>query len=46
MAPEPRIIGGKPVNLLEYRLTRPEWPKISANLTRYALMAEKLLTRD
>jgi len=45
-ASERRSIAGKPVNMLEYRMTRAEWPLISANLTHYALMAERVLTRD
>ncbi|MGO9417151.1 MAG: GNAT family N-acetyltransferase [Syntrophobacteraceae bacterium] len=45
-ASKPRIIAGKPVNMVERRATRAEWPLISANLTRYALIAEKFLTQD
>src|SRR5208337_3064766 len=41
-ASKPHIIASKPVNLLEYRVTRSEWPLISANLTRCALIAKKL----
>ncbi|MGO8945150.1 MAG: GNAT family N-acetyltransferase [Syntrophobacteraceae bacterium] len=43
---KPRIIAGEPVNMLEWRVTRAEWPLISANLTRYALIAEKVLAQD
>jgi len=40
---ESRIIARQSVNLLEYRIARAEWPLISANLARYALLAEKFL---
>ena len=43
---EPCVIAGSPVNLRVYRTTRAEWPLISANLTRYALMAERLSYKD
>jgi len=40
---ENRIIAGKCVNMLECQTTRADWPLISANLARYALLAQKFL---
>lgn len=41
--PEPRMICGKQVRMVEFRTTRSDWPKMAATLERYALMAQKLM---
>jgi RimJ/RimL family protein N-acetyltransferase len=41
--PQPRIIGNRPVHMIEFRTTRDAWPKLSAALERYARMSQTLL---
>jgi hypothetical protein len=41
--PEPRMIGGKQVRMIEFRTTRSNWPVMSATLEKYALMSQKFM---
>ncbi len=38
-----RVIGGKSVNLVEFRIAKADWPRISAAIERYARIAERIL---
>jgi RimJ/RimL family protein N-acetyltransferase len=40
---EPRIIGGKQVQMVEFRTTRSDWPRMATTLERYAVMAQKFM---
>jgi len=35
------IIGGSPVDMIKFELTRDDWPKAAELLTKYALLAER-----
>jgi|CZKV01.1.fsa_nt_gi RimJ/RimL family protein N-acetyltransferase len=41
--PEPRMIGGKQVRMVEFRTTSLEWPVMASSLGRYALMAQQFM---
>ena len=44
--PQPRMIGGKQVRMVEFMTTRSDWPAMSATLERYARMAQKIMGND
>lgn len=41
--PDPRLIGGRQVRMVEFRTTMNDWPAMQQTLKRYAVMSEKLM---